>query len=252
MVIRYLLWDHDVELDSSQPHPADEVQTEKATVRPKPPYGSIGQLSKHQREKCPGLMATGGVPGTKNPSQIVPRLSHKAQKGMVALPPPLLGIVTLLGTVLLAKDRDDMRVEIQGNLLQISKALPNTVQRPRIDLGNMKRLVNSDLSKKATDGALHRESLQPNNLLSNLVRCQLHHVAGPENSHHQTIEKTQTDLSSAVVRFSSPILSEPLYTADHSPFAKKATDQPSTSKASQVLSGELLFGALDVAILGLS
>lgn len=143
---------------------------------------------------------------------------------MVALPTPLLGIVTLLGTVLLAKDRDDVRVEVQGNLLQILKALPNTVQRPRIDLGNMKRLVNSDLSKKATDGALHRESLQPNNLLENLVRCQLHHVAGPENSHHQTIEKTQTDLSSAVVRFSSPILSKSLYAADHSPFVKKATD----------------------------
>jgi hypothetical protein len=158
----------------------------------------------------------------------------------MALAASLFRIVALVGPVLLSKDRDDMRIQIQRQGFELLKAATRHIQQARVDVGNLKGRMDRDFIKKPANRALDREFPEFRNLLKYLIPNQLHHMTGPEYSEHQCIQHTHTHMSRAVVRVTPITDAHSLQVFAQLAFFKEPADQTSTAKSGQTLPGELL------------
>jgi len=158
----------------------------------------------------------------------------------MAPPASLFRIVALVGPVLLSKDRDDMRIQIQGQCLELLEAFTSLVQQARVYLGNLKGRMDRDFIQKSANRAPDREFPEFGATLKYLVPNKLHHMTGPEYPEHQRIKHTHTHLSRAVVRVTPITHAHRLQLFAQLAFFKQPAEQTHTTKSGQTLPGELL------------
>ena len=158
----------------------------------------------------------------------------------MALPASLFRIVALVGPVLLSKNRDDMRIKVQGQGFELLKATTRHFQQARVDVGNLNGRMDRDFVKKPADSALDRELFEFGHTLKYLIPNKFHHVTGPEYPEHQRIKHAHTHLGRAVVRVAPITNGHRLKVFAQLVFFKEPPDQTRTAKSGQILSGELL------------
>jgi len=237
----YLLGYYYIELDLAHHQPAKKFDLEKATVGPEPFYLVLRQLFHYGPEKVLRLVTTGAIARTENSPDIVSCFSNKAHKRMVAGPATLLGIVTPPGPVLLAKDRYDVGVQIQGDGFHVTKSVADFIQLPEVDLCYMLGLVNRDPGKKTADRALGGKPGKTSQLLKYLVCLEFHHVDRPEDACHQAQEYIVADLAGVVVFFAPLADANCLEVLIQLQFAQEPAYEPCPSETGKIFASKFLF-----------
>ena len=242
------LGDHYVKFNLLLAQPCEKIPTEKATVRPKPYGGFIWKLVEHLFNEILHLMV-GAIARTKMTPKAVPGLTNKAQNRMVAFPPRFLWVIATLCPMLIAKNRNNMRVEIQGDGFHLLKSIANPAKKHVVDPSKMIRHMNRDLCKKPADSALGRKTIKMGDLLEHLVCGKFHHVARTKDPHHQSIEHGKAHFCRGIVTFPPFACTKDCHCIRDAELIEEPTHQTSSSKAGDILSSET-FHLVSVAFWG--
>jgi hypothetical protein len=237
---------HYIKLNRLRDEELDHIPAEKATVCPQPYLFFVtGQFLDELFDKPNGIIRAMMFAVSENASDIVSRLAHEAQKGMVALSALFLGIVSKTGSLLIAVHRHHMRVQIKGYTFKALKPLPELHKKIKVQRRNLFCHRNSHTRQKPTDGGLNRKAEKPYQLLEYFVSRKNLHLIRPAIAQKYAVKTAYKYQTSTIFALPAALYYHP--TIDQLPNRvpiKKPPDQTAASKPGEVVASKFFFHSL--------
>jgi len=219
----------------------DKVSTEKPAVGPKSNSFDVGRkLLDKALNKINRLVATVVFAAPQHTSNVISGFTHKTQQGMVTLSSLLLGIVTQCSPLLIAIDRNHMRVQVKGDLPQTPVLLPQLHDKIKVQSADLVGHRYPHTGQKSAHSGLNRETTQSHYLLKYLVCAKYLHLVGPAITEQHPVQTPDNQGTCTVFAFSATFyLHLLIYHLLNLMPLKESSDQPNTTKTSQVATSEL-------------
>ena len=236
----------------------DQLGIEKSTVCSQPDLLDMGGKFFDQTfDKLNTLIAAMALATTKDSSNVIPGLSYKTQQGVVTLSsllpcPPWavrrVGIVSHGGSLLIAIDRNHMRVQIKGDLPITPVCppgrlvlLPQLHDKIKVQGADLFRYRNLHRAEKSANCRLNRKTTESHYLLKYLVSAQYLHMIGPAIPQEHPVQTSHKQSAETVLACPAAFYLDLLIQHLFNPVAlEKSLNQPSATKTRQVAPRELL------------
>lgn len=174
--------------------PLNKLYGEESTVSSKPFYPNRQSIYEGG-EKSLSIIAGMVFTTSQGPSQKVPGFPYETENGMVALPPPLLGIESSFRPLLVAKHSAYMGVKVCGyTICEVLKPFPYFHQQGVVYLVNPSGYAHIQPLEEPAYGRLGRKPLKASYPLEHLVSYQLHHMVGTAQTKEDAIKDAEKHL----------------------------------------------------------
>jgi hypothetical protein len=234
---------NDVKLNGFVDQKLDHLPAEEASIRSELYILYMtGQFLDHGLEKPNSMIRRMVLAASKKTSQIISGLSHKAQKGMVALSPLLFGVISKSGSLRIPINRGDVRIKIKGNAFKCLKTPSELHEKIKVKTGDLPGYTDPQRTKKTADSRLNRKRNQAGNALKYSIRAKNLHLPRSWITQKHCVQTTDQHVSNAIFALSSALYLDSVFNLFlDSVTLKKSPYKTASTKSGEILAAEFFF-----------